>query len=225
MPTANPLWDAPRIHGELLKLGIAVSQSTVAKYMRRAGASARAPPRRRGRSSTRQMPRVAARRADRQTDWTARTWLTRRDASARARRDRAQTRQRRTRVRWSTGARPPRLAAPAGSASTRTRAALSASPPRAQRPVAECQAAVARRPAAATWRPPTRPPSSWYRDRFRQAGGWWARMSVGPFADVQFQLPPVAPISRDAPQFERADLRDMALERHRNHLVSAAREL
>jgi len=35
MPTANPLWDAPRIHGELLKLGIAVSQSTVAKYMRR----------------------------------------------------------------------------------------------------------------------------------------------------------------------------------------------
>jgi putative transposase len=33
--TANPLWGAPRIHGELLKLGIAVSQSTVAKYMRR----------------------------------------------------------------------------------------------------------------------------------------------------------------------------------------------
>jgi transposase InsO family protein len=35
MSTANPLWGAPRIHGELLKLGIAVSQSTVAKYMRR----------------------------------------------------------------------------------------------------------------------------------------------------------------------------------------------
>ena len=34
MSTAN-LWGAPRIHGELLKLGIAVSQSTVAKYMRR----------------------------------------------------------------------------------------------------------------------------------------------------------------------------------------------
>ena len=33
--TANPLWGAPRIHGELLKLGISVSQSTVAKYMRR----------------------------------------------------------------------------------------------------------------------------------------------------------------------------------------------
>jgi putative transposase len=35
MSTANPLWGAPRIHGELLKLGITVSQSTVAKYMRR----------------------------------------------------------------------------------------------------------------------------------------------------------------------------------------------
>ncbi len=30
---ANPLWGAPRIHGELLKIGIDVSQSTVAKYM------------------------------------------------------------------------------------------------------------------------------------------------------------------------------------------------
>ncbi len=30
---ANPLWGAPRIHGELLKLGIDVSQSTVANYM------------------------------------------------------------------------------------------------------------------------------------------------------------------------------------------------
>jgi transposase InsO family protein len=30
---ANSLWGAPRIHGELLKLGIEVSQSTVAKYM------------------------------------------------------------------------------------------------------------------------------------------------------------------------------------------------
>ena len=34
MSTANPLWGAPRIHGELQKLGIAVSESTVAKYMR-----------------------------------------------------------------------------------------------------------------------------------------------------------------------------------------------
>src|SRR5690242_19198058 len=29
----NPLWGAPRVHGELLKLGFEVSQSTVAKYM------------------------------------------------------------------------------------------------------------------------------------------------------------------------------------------------
>jgi hypothetical protein len=35
MSTANPLWGAPRIHGELLKLGILVSESTVAKYLRR----------------------------------------------------------------------------------------------------------------------------------------------------------------------------------------------
>ena len=35
MSLANPLWGAPRIHGELLKLGIEVSQATVAKYMAR----------------------------------------------------------------------------------------------------------------------------------------------------------------------------------------------
>jgi len=33
MSRANPLWGAPRIHGELLKLGIDVAQRTVAKYM------------------------------------------------------------------------------------------------------------------------------------------------------------------------------------------------
>jgi len=33
MSRANPLWGAPRIHGELLKLGIEVSQTTVSKYM------------------------------------------------------------------------------------------------------------------------------------------------------------------------------------------------
>jgi transposase InsO family protein len=33
MSAENPLWGAPRIHGELLKLGFDVSQSTVAKYM------------------------------------------------------------------------------------------------------------------------------------------------------------------------------------------------
>jgi len=35
MSLANPLWGAPRIHGELLKLGIDVGQTTVAKYMLR----------------------------------------------------------------------------------------------------------------------------------------------------------------------------------------------
>src|SRR6266536_5570111 len=33
MSAENPLWGAPRIHGELLKLGFEVAQSTVAKYM------------------------------------------------------------------------------------------------------------------------------------------------------------------------------------------------
>jgi len=35
MSWANSLWGAPRIHGELLKLGIEVSRATVAKYMAR----------------------------------------------------------------------------------------------------------------------------------------------------------------------------------------------
>jgi hypothetical protein len=33
MSLENPLWGAPRIHGELLKLGFEVAQSSVAKYM------------------------------------------------------------------------------------------------------------------------------------------------------------------------------------------------
>ena len=33
MSMDNPLWGAPRIHGELLKLGFGVAQSTVATYM------------------------------------------------------------------------------------------------------------------------------------------------------------------------------------------------
>jgi hypothetical protein len=41
MSAANPLWGAPRIHGELMMLGIKVAQSTVAKYMARG----RRPPR------------------------------------------------------------------------------------------------------------------------------------------------------------------------------------
>jgi hypothetical protein len=41
MSVENPLWGAPRIHSELLKLGIEVAQSTVARYMgkRRPGSS------------------------------------------------------------------------------------------------------------------------------------------------------------------------------------------
>jgi putative transposase len=33
MSRDNALWDAPRIHGELVKLGIEISQATVSKYM------------------------------------------------------------------------------------------------------------------------------------------------------------------------------------------------
>jgi hypothetical protein len=35
MSMENPLWGAPRIHGELLKLGFSVAQSTVANGMDR----------------------------------------------------------------------------------------------------------------------------------------------------------------------------------------------
>src|ERR1700738_2218113 len=35
MSVANPLWGAPRIHGELLKLGVDAGQTSVAKYMAR----------------------------------------------------------------------------------------------------------------------------------------------------------------------------------------------
>jgi len=37
MSIENPLWGAPRVHGELLKLGFAVAQSSVAKYMVKRG--------------------------------------------------------------------------------------------------------------------------------------------------------------------------------------------
>ena len=33
MSRENPLWDAPCVHGELLKLGIDIGQTSVAKYM------------------------------------------------------------------------------------------------------------------------------------------------------------------------------------------------
>jgi transposase InsO family protein len=37
MSIANPLWGAPRVHGELLKLGFEIGQTSVAKYMARRG--------------------------------------------------------------------------------------------------------------------------------------------------------------------------------------------
>jgi hypothetical protein len=35
MAAANPLWRAPRIHGELKRLGIAISERTVSRIVRR----------------------------------------------------------------------------------------------------------------------------------------------------------------------------------------------
>ena len=35
MSQENPLWGAPRIHGELLKLGIDIGETSVSKYMAR----------------------------------------------------------------------------------------------------------------------------------------------------------------------------------------------
>jgi putative transposase len=35
MSRNNPMWGAPRLHGELLKLGIEITEPTVAKYMLR----------------------------------------------------------------------------------------------------------------------------------------------------------------------------------------------
>jgi hypothetical protein len=37
MALANPLWGAPRIHGELLKLGLDVSQRTAPTNVERQG--------------------------------------------------------------------------------------------------------------------------------------------------------------------------------------------
>jgi hypothetical protein len=36
MAAEKPTWGAPRIHGELLKLGFAVSEPTVSRWLRRA---------------------------------------------------------------------------------------------------------------------------------------------------------------------------------------------
>ena len=47
MATANPLWRAPRIHGELKMLGIDISERTISRILRRL----RRPPTRRGKPS------------------------------------------------------------------------------------------------------------------------------------------------------------------------------
>jgi hypothetical protein len=58
MNIENSLWGAPRIHGELLKLGIEVAQWTVAKYM----VKRRGPPSQRWRTFLRNhAPEIAAR--------------------------------------------------------------------------------------------------------------------------------------------------------------------
>jgi transposase InsO family protein len=58
MSIENWLWGAPRIHGELLKLGFAVAQSTVAKYMARLDGSP--PGQRWGTFVRNHMPHIAA---------------------------------------------------------------------------------------------------------------------------------------------------------------------
>ena len=64
MSIANPLWGAPRIHGELLKLGIEIGQTSVAKYMARREARRRKV----GRRSSAIMPTASRRWTFRRTD-------------------------------------------------------------------------------------------------------------------------------------------------------------
>ena len=57
MSIENPLWGAPRIHGELLKLGFEVAQSSVAKHM----VKRRGPPNQKWRTFLRNhAPQIAA---------------------------------------------------------------------------------------------------------------------------------------------------------------------
>jgi hypothetical protein len=58
MSIENMLWGAPRIHGELLKLGFSVAQSTVAKYM--ASTDGRPPGQRWGTFLRNHLPQIAA---------------------------------------------------------------------------------------------------------------------------------------------------------------------
>jgi hypothetical protein len=57
MSIANPLWGAPRIHGELLKIGIDIGQTSAAKYM----AKRRVPPSQAGGRSFAIMPTASPR--------------------------------------------------------------------------------------------------------------------------------------------------------------------
>jgi len=63
MSVGNPLWGAPRIHGELLKLGINVGQTTVGMYVARGRSALRRRPERwNGREDTELSDRPYARK-------------------------------------------------------------------------------------------------------------------------------------------------------------------
>ena len=61
MSRENPLWGAPRVHGELLKLGYEFSEATVAKYMVKHRRSASCSSLQRDRLTHRGMDKPAAR--------------------------------------------------------------------------------------------------------------------------------------------------------------------
>ncbi len=83
------------------------------------------------------------------------------------------------------------------------------------RSAAECGTRVDPRVAAAACRRRRRR-SWWCRDRCRSRNGVGRHVtSDRAFADVQFQLPPLVAVPLVAPELERADLGDAALERHR----------
>src|SRR5216110_3858658 len=78
MSRANQLWGAPHIHGELLKLGFTIAQSTVARYMyrgwppsRRTARAGRARARARGhrRPPSTELARARVRRGGRTPQW------------------------------------------------------------------------------------------------------------------------------------------------------------
>ncbi len=71
MSKENPLWGAPRIHGELLMLGFEVAQSTVSKYMVRG----RTPPSQSWRTSLRNHMEVIAAIDMCCIAWAGATWI------------------------------------------------------------------------------------------------------------------------------------------------------